>query len=374
MSKLKIVISSYDDLKNPYYGGGGVHSIHQVAKRLATEKQVVVFTGKYPGSRDEVIDGVVYKRIGLSFAGPKLGQLIYQLILPFCAISQKYDLWIESFTPPFSTAFLPLFTKRPVIGLAHMLTAKDMQRKYGLPFSIIENLGLKTYQRFIVMTQRAKEKIRLVNKGANIKVIPNGIDLPNRKKRVKKEHILFIGRIEVNQKGLDLLLKAYKKICSGNTPKLLIAGSGTKNEEGKLGRLIKNLNLNEYVEYVGRVSGARKTEVFERAFLVVIPSRFEEFSVVALESASYGLPIVSFDIEGLSWVSREGAMKVKPFNEKALGDEILRLIKNPTLRRKTGTSGREIAKGHSWDSVFTYYRNYIEQTLLIEDRRAYAQN
>lgn len=372
MKKQKIIISNYDDIKNPYYSGGGASAIHEVAKRLVQLYDVFVITGKYPRGSDEVIDGVVYKRVGFSFSGPKLSQLIFHFVLPFYAIAQDFDLWIESFTPPFSTSFLPLFTKKPVIALVHMLSAEEMKRKYKLPFPLIEKMGLKIYQRFIVMTQKAKERIEVVNKNANIKVIPNGIDLPKRIKKVRKEHILFIGRIDVNQKGLDLLLKAYQKIFSESTPKLLIAGSGTKKEENKLGRLIKDNNVGGYVEYIGRVSGVRKTEIFERAFLVVIPSRFEEFSIVALEAVSYGLPVVSFDIGGLSWIPRECAMKVEPFNEKDMGRAILELVTNKRLRIKKGDVGRRLAEKYSWDIAYANYLDFVEKALMVRVRRAYA--
>lgn len=365
MKKQKIIISNYDDIKNPYYSGGGANAIHEVAKRLVDEHDVVVITGKFPGGSDEVIGGVVYKRVGLSFSGPKLSQLIFHFVLPFYAITQDFDLWIESFTPPFSTSFLPFFAKKPVIALVHMLTAEDMRRKYRLPFHLIENLGFSIYQRFIVMTQKTKEKIKLVNKDANIKVIPNGIYLPKKKKRVSKEHILFVGRIEVNQKGLDLLLRAYKRVCSNKIPKLLIAGSGAQREVNLLSRFITDLNLESSVKYIGRVSGVKKSEIFEKALFVVIPSRFEEFSVVALEAVSYGLPIVSFNIEGLSWMPKECAIKVRPFDEKAFGDEILELTKNPKLRRKMGMRGKTLVKRFVWDKVYGDYLKFIVQTCSL---------
>jgi len=359
MKKQKIIISNYDDTKNPYYGGGGASAIHEVAKRLVDEHDVVVITGKFPGGSDEMIDGVVYKRVGLSFSGPKLSQLIFHFVLPFYAITQDFDLWIESFTPPFSTSFLPFFAKKPVIALVHMLTAEDMRRKYRFPFHLIENLGLSIYQHFIVMTQKTKEKIKLVNKDANIKVIPNGVYLPKKKKRVNKEHILFIGRIEVNQKGLDLLLRAYKRVCSNKIPKLLIAGSGAQREVNLLSRFITDLSLESSVKYIGRVSGVKKSEIFEKALFVVIPSRFEEFSVVALEAASYGLPIVSFNIEGLSWIPNELCVKAPPFNTSELSKKITELAQNKKLRNRLKIKARKFAKGYDWDSIGKQYEEMI---------------
>src|SRR4051812_43402090 len=96
----KVIISSYDDLKNPYYAGGGAYAVHEVAKRLAQKYHVEVLTSSYPQAKDEKVNDVSYKRIGVPRFGPYLGQLIFQARLPFYARTLDYDLWIENFTPP----------------------------------------------------------------------------------------------------------------------------------------------------------------------------------------------------------------------------------------------------------------------------------
>ncbi|MBX7180163.1 MAG: glycosyltransferase, partial [Saprospiraceae bacterium] len=122
---------NYDDIKNPYYGGGGALAVHEVAKRLAARQhEVLVLTGKYPGCKDEIIDGVQYKRIGFHLLDARVGQLAFHFSLPWYAARLQYDIWVESFTPPFSTALLPLFTNKPVVGLTHLLGGKAMKLKY----------------------------------------------------------------------------------------------------------------------------------------------------------------------------------------------------------------------------------------------------
>jgi len=124
---MKIVFSNYDDVNNPYYGGGGAYAIHEVAKRLAKRHKVTVVTGNYPNAKTQFIDSVEYRRIGLSFLEPKLSQLIFHLLLPYYFRKSSFDVWIESFTPPFSTSFLPFFGRGRVIGLAHMLAGEDRE-------------------------------------------------------------------------------------------------------------------------------------------------------------------------------------------------------------------------------------------------------
>lgn len=357
--KKEIIISNYDSTKNPYYGGGGATAIHEIASRLTKEFKVTVITGKFPKSRNEIIDGVFYKRIGFSFAGPKLGQIIYQLLLPFYGLVKYYDLWIESFTPPFSTNFLQLFTKKPVIGLVHMLAGDDMRRKYKLPFHLIENLGLKTYKRFIVLSNDTKEKIHTVNKKAQVEIISNGVNLPKSVPKKEKKHILFIGRIEVNQKGLDLLLKAQNIVYRKTGVKLFLAGRGIAGEERKLRQLLSRFKLKDGIKCVGKVVGKRKRYVFENAYFTVISSRYETFSIVALESLSYGLPIVCFDIDGFKWLPRTVSQKASAFDERKFANAMVKMVKDTNLRNKMGERAKEFSRNYSWDGVSKKYLDFI---------------
>ena len=73
--KTSVIFSSYDDLHNPYYAGGGALAIREVAKRLVKKYNVTVITGKYPNSKDETIEGITYERVGTTHFGGKIGQL-----------------------------------------------------------------------------------------------------------------------------------------------------------------------------------------------------------------------------------------------------------------------------------------------------------
>ncbi len=362
---MNVIISNYDDLNNPYYAGGGAIAIHQVAKRLRLKFSVTVITAKYPGSKDEIVDNVSYKRIGLEFLGPKLGQLLFQLLLPYYVVTESYDVWLENFTPPFSTNFLQTFTKKPVIGLVHMLSGEDMRRKYKLPFYLVERIGLKTYQHLIVLTDHLKREIRTINPKAQIEVISNGIEVNQsmETKNSNKNYILFMGRIEVNQKGLDLLLQAFKATTQAITSDLIIAGSGLRGEVKKTSQLIHSLGLDNRVKLVGRISGQDKQVLFANALFTVIPSRFETFSLVAMESLAYKKTFVCFDIPGLSWVPQSACIKVKPYNKQSLSQALVQLSQNSQLRRRLSQTGYTFASHYSWEYVSQKYESYIYQVL-----------
>jgi glycosyltransferase involved in cell wall biosynthesis len=362
---MKIIFSNYDDLHNPYYAGGGAVAVHEVARRLAKNHQVTVITGKYPGSQNTGVDGVGYVRVGLSWAGPKLGQLIYQVCLLPRLWAGNYDVWIESFTPPFSAGFLPLFTPKPVIGLVHMLSAGDMTRKYRLPiFRIFENLGLKLYQYFITPSAVVGRQIHLINPKADISVIPNGIDLPKKLSAgFGKKYLLYLGRIEINQKGLDLLLIAYSRIQNRIRYPLYIAGSGEKSEMKKLDSRIKELNLVRKVRLLGRVTGAAKEKLLSHALIMVVPSRFETFSLASLEALSYSLGLVSFDLPGLSWIPDSCVRKIPRFDISLMSEEILRLSEDKSALLAMGAAGRKIAGQFSWNKTYQGYRQLLTKII-----------
>src|SRR5205085_1806507 len=102
------------------------------------------------------------------------------------------------------------------------------------------------------------------------------------------------GRIEVNQKGLDLLIEAYKLISQETNYPLLIAGSGALDEMKKLKQLVKKLKMEKKIKLVGRVSGDQKIKLMMESVCMVVPSRYETFSIVALEALAYGIPLVTF--------------------------------------------------------------------------------
>jgi phosphatidylinositol alpha-mannosyltransferase len=360
-----IIFSSYDDIHNPYYAGGGARAIYEIAKRLPASYTIKIITGNYPGAKNYSSKNISYQRLGPAFVGPQLGQLLFHLLLPLSVKKESFDLWIESFTPPFSVSSLPKYTKKPVIGLAHMLSAEDMQRKYKLPFHLIEQRGLRNYSHFITITEETRKKIQIHNKRAKFSIIPNGVEAVKIKSGVKpkQKYILFLGRIEVNQKGLDLLIEAYAKIADKTEAQLIIAGAGTDNEEKKLQKLITEKGLKNRILMKGRVDGKKKSELLHNAILVVLPSRFETFGNVVLEAMAYGKPLIGFAINGLHWVSTKCMIKVQPFDTEALAIGLLKVLTDKKTQTTMSKAVRESVKQYSWDKAALAYKQTIHDLL-----------
>ena len=358
-----IIFSNYDSLDNPYYAGGGALAIHSVARRLASRYNVTVLTGKYPGSKNEIKDSVKYRRVGISIGQPQIDQLLYQIVLPFYVVTQSFDIWFESFTPPFSTAFLPWFTKKPVVGVTHLLGGKEMSKKYHLPFHWVETLGLRQYKNIVVLSEFLAQQIRESKTNAKVSVIPNGLDSGIFERTIdkKEEYILFLGRIDVFHKGLDVLLDAYKEIADLVKYKLFLAGSGALKEVDVIKKKIKKLELEDKVLLLGKVDDKKKFHLLEHAIVTIIPSRVEGFAIVALEAMASKSPLVISKIPGLDWIPNECAIRAKTFDAESFAEAIMNLVENPDLRESMGEAGYRVVQQYNWDNVANLYGTLIER-------------
>ncbi len=361
---MNIIFSNYDDLQNPYYGGGGAVAIHEVARRLAMHNHVTVLTGRYPGSKNEMIDNVLYKRVGLASGSPYFDQLVFWLALPFFAIRNKYDVWLESFTPPFSTSCLQLFTSKPVIGITHLLAGKVMRQRYHLPFNLVENLGLKSYKFVIVLTEYLKNEVLRANSSLKTKIITNGLskDIINRRVVREEKYIAFLGRIDIQQKGLDVLLKAYSMVSKKIKFPLAIAGSGIDSELNKLNNLIYKFNIQDRVELVGNLTTANKYDFLDKACFTVIPSRTEGFAIVALEAMASGSPLIISDIEGLNWIPENIATRFDiEAGPEQLAQHIEQLCDDYNQRLEISKKSKDYAKNFDWDLITEQYQSFIQE-------------
>ncbi len=359
---MRLVFSNYDSPRNPFYGGGGSAAIHEVGRRLAQAHRVEVLIGRYPGCSVTEQDGVCYRPVGPAWAGPKLGQLLFQARLPFCARRHTFDLWCESLTPPFSTACLQRFARQPVVALTQILGGRAMRRKYHLPFDRVERAGLRQYRWAIATSQTLRGQLLAANPRLHLAVIPNGVSSECVRLEVTpgNRHILFLGRIDVEQKGLDLLLEALALIAASLPLPVILAGGGDPAQEAYVDRRIHALHLADQVRRVGRVQGAAKDRLFRDAAFLAMPSRFEASPLVMIEAFCYRLPVVLFGIPELAEVPESCCEKVPPFDVPALSRALLTLARDPGRRETLGRAAKAYARAFDWDDLARRYADFFE--------------
>lgn len=365
--KLNIVFIDFDDIKNPLLGAGQAKATLEIGKRLAEKgHKVRVICSKYPGYKDRTENGIEYKHIGLGSKNIRLNNIFYILSIPFAVLNiKRANIIIECFTAPISTLFSPLFTKTPVVALTTSFEAEDFARIYHLPIiSLIEKIGVRFYKYFLPYTQYYDQKIKNLNPKAITKIVPEGVgeEFFQIKKKNPK-YILYLGRLDIEHKGLDLLLKAYSLIAEKTTYPLIIAGNGP--DEVKIKSLITKLNLSKKVKMIGPTFGKKKSEVLSEALFVAFPSRQEGFPLFSLEALASGLPLVAFDIPGLSWTNKEVALKTNPYNVKSYASLLLNAT-NYSLVKKMSRASREFAKQYTWNNVSDKFESFFYEILEKE--------
>ena len=348
---LRVLHLGFEDPLMPGSGGGSVRT-REINQRLADAGiAVTVLTTRFPGCVDGDRDGVRYQHVGIGGGANRFSRWLgYLLALPAAVRAHRdVDLGVEDFLPPFSSMAVPLWTRRPVVGMVQWLHAREKTRQYKLPFHWVERFAVRTHRRFIAVSEGTAEKLTALNPRARVEVIGNGVErtIFDEPARLGRD-VLCIGRLELGGKGLDLLLAAWSRIAGQVDGDLVIAGRGP--DERRVRQLADRLGVAGRVRFAGWVSGAEKARLLAASRLVVVPSRAETFGIVAVEALAAGTPVVAFDIPCLrEVVPPEVGRLVPAFDVEALAATLAALYPDTERVRALGGAGRAFARNFDWD-------------------------
>lgn len=352
---IKILHVDTDDLENPLRGGQPVRT-YQVNSRLVPENEVTILTATYRYSqRRQERDGLQYRRLGVRIPGSGLSMhLSFLASLPLAMKRNPHQLVIEEFTPPTGFCMLPWWTKAPVISMVQWFFFSDWERRYKLPFErMMRSLSrCNGYRYFIVQSDHMEDYFRDLLPQANIWKVPCGISREAFSNAVGDgNYALFLGRLDLNHKGLDFLLEAWTRLARGGQRiPLKIAGAGPS--EAWLRQTIKARQLDDVIELVGRIEGPAKEQLLQNCRFLVMPSRQETFGMTALEAMAVSRPVLAFDIDHLNEVVRPGWGRLVGMGDvEALAEQAAYLWSNPTLARLLGERGHQEAQFYTWDSI-----------------------
>jgi glycosyltransferase involved in cell wall biosynthesis len=180
--------------------------------------------------------------------------------------------------------------------------------------------------------------------------VPNGIDCDDWTAPAHRHRrdILYLGRLEIAQKGLDMLLEAYAGLGARVAGRLLLAGDGP--DEGILRETAARLGIDGRVGFLGRVPAAERLDLIADAAVVAMPSRYETFGMVAAEALAAATPVVAFDIPCLQALVRpDVGIRVPAFDVPAFGAALATLLANPRLARDLGDAGPAAVADLRWD-------------------------
>lgn len=159
-----------------------------------------------------------------------------------------------------------------------------------------------------------------------------------------RERLLFVGGL-YDTKRVEVAIHALKELGDRGHPAatLTIVGEGEPVYTRSLHAEVARLGLDGRVRFEGRVEHDRLPEVFARASAVVIPSRYETFSITAIEAMACGRPVVASAVGGLKEVIDDGVdgLLVPTGDAPALAAAVQRLLDRPTWAAEVGARARQ---------------------------------
>ncbi|MCL4079342.1 glycosyltransferase family 4 protein [Coriobacteriia bacterium Es71-Z0120] len=219
---------------------------------------------------------------------------------------------------------------------------------------------------------RALEQARLVP-ASGVRVIHNAIDIDDVVSRSTESVdglpggegplVGFLGRLE-RVKGPDLFVAACERLARRRADlRFAMAGSGTMG--GEVSRRLRDTCAGRAVA----LQTVANPPAFVRALdVLVIPSRSEAFSLVALEAMAVGTPVVATEVGGLRDLIRESGagVLVSPEDADALADAVERVLDDRMLAARLAQAGPPFAQQFAVDRLVDRYSELYRSLLSGE--------
>jgi len=214
-------------------------------------------------------------------------------------------------------------------------------------------------QEVITPTHAMENLLRNYGLKTPVSVISNGVDTkrfrPPGKQRNKQGSILYFGRLDFD-KNLDTLIQAAKLINNGY--EIWFAGSG--KAENYLKNLAKKLQLNNQIKFLGYVPETEKPKIYQQASIFVMPSTAEAQSIVSLEAAASGLPLVLANAAALPELispTHPNGLLFTPKNPHNLADTINQILASHQKLTAFGKNSRLLSLTHETSMIIKSYES-----------------
>ncbi|MBA2671029.1 MAG: glycosyltransferase family 4 protein [Gemmatimonadetes bacterium] len=361
---LRVVHCIYDSPGNPWVAGGGAVRLHELYRRLHGQVDVTVVTGNFPGARDETVDGVPYRRLGAR-SPYAWSRMSYARAASRLLRNEPYDVAVFDFS-----VYTPLrIPAGRTIGITvHHLTGPTARERWGGALggavAAVEAKSLRKAKCISVTSRVTEEQVRaIVGSGIPLVPVAAGVsddlfELP----RNEQDYLLYFGRLDFFQKGIDTLLQAMALIASRNPAvELRVAGRGKDLERARA--MAGELGISDRVRFLGPVSENERKDLFAGALVLLMPSRFEGFGMVAAEAMAAGVPLVAAAAGSLPEVvaAPSGGVLVEPGDPAALAAAVERLMLDEDGRRELSRTARISAQRFRWAEVARQHLRFLDR-------------
>ena len=318
--------------------------------------RVVVLTTSYPRSAEDVAGVFVKDAVEhLRAAGVQI-DVVSPASFRHFGLAYGHGIPENIRHRPWRALLLPVFLASYARAARRAARAADLVHAHWLPSALpalvtgkpfvvqLWGTDVELARRFPWLARRLLRRARLVlcpsqaladaarELGAReVRIVLSGVGVPAELVAPDEPpHVLYVGRLS-EEKGLPELLEATDGIAR------MIVGDGPLRDG--------------IPEAAGFVGPSMLGPYYERAAVVVCPSRREGYGVVAREAMAYGRPVVASAVGGLVDAVEDGVtgLLVPPRDPAALRAAIERLLGDAELRRRLGDAARARAVEHlSW--------------------------
>jgi len=269
----------------------------------------------------------------------------------------------------------------PVVHMFHTLgemknrIARSEAEREG-PYRIEgEKRVLAFADRIIAATLAEQTQLQYLYKAnrRKIVIIPPGVDLsrfypiPSDEARqfigleTSDQIVLFVGRIEP-LKGVDTLIEAMacqRGRSLGRVTLVIIGGDPDANpqemsaEMARLQQLCDDLCMDHMVLFLGKRAQDTLPYYYSAADVLVMPSHYESFGMVALEAMACGTPVIASQVGGLAYLIKDGetGYHVPDQDPDALCEKLTLLLGNPRLRQEMGARAAQYVRNYAWENI-----------------------
>ena len=280
-----------------------------------------------------------------------------------------YDLTHSFFTVP--CGFLSWrVRKKHKIPYVISLRGADVpgySDRFSLIYWILKPIVKKIWKNAAAVVSNSeglKKLARETKPDQEISVIYNGVDVENFKPEDRgrdmsksSPFIITPGASRLTaRKGLKYLIEAVKDL-SGKYPEIQLKIMGDGDARADLENLAKDLKIENYVKFLGRIPRGKTAPYYQEASVFVLPSLNEGMSNAMLEALASGLPIIATDTGGTKELVKDGenGYIIKMKDSDDIAEKIEKLINDSELRIKMGERSRQKALEMSWKKVAGKY-------------------
>ena len=346
----------------PAWGGPGTYT-EKIVKHLLKidrENEYVLIIPRGKQTADLPRFGEAHANVREVRTAVQAGLLWDQLVVPKIARQCRVDILFSPFQSlPAMGEFRKLMT---VHGAERYMVPAALDWKNHIKWFIMEKFLLRSADAVISVSETMTHDFCQATKYPKDRVYTTYLGVDDDFLRIEDDalredvrrryaladpFVLFVGHLFPN-KNLGNLLRAYQLISRRVPHKLIIVGGRRWKYQDDL-RLIESLGLADRVGILGFVPRRDLVLLYNIAACFVFPSLYESFGLAQLEAMACGCPVLASNSGALPEVAGDAAMFCDPHDPKSIGETIVKLVSDPTVRQVYVERGLARAKQFTWD-------------------------